>query len=191
MGKNFGSYIDLISMNQINEGGWTFINFLPTAAHTIWGVIAGKILLGKNDNLDKFKTLATAGIIGIVVGYGMDLFGITLIIKRICTSSFVIVSGGWCFLTLAVFYYLVDIKNYNKGIKIFVAVGMNSIFIYMFSQTLGIQWFNGFVNIFTSGFANYFSLHVELSNILNSILVFALELYLCFWLYKRKIFFKI
>lgn len=191
MGKNFGSYIDLITMNKINDGGWVFINFLPTAAHTIWGVIAGQILLSKKENFEKFKILLITGVTGVVVGYSMDFIGLTPIIKRICTSSFVIVSGGLCLITLAVFYYLVDIKYFNKGLKIFVVVGMNSIFIYMFSQTLGMQWFNGFINIFTTGFAKIISMDVYLTNILNALLVFILELYLCLWLYKNKIFFKI
>ncbi len=191
MGKNFGSYIDLITMNKINEGGWVFINFIPTAAHTIWGVIAGKILISKKDSFETFKLLFVAGLIGVVVGYGMDLSGITPIIKRICTSSFVIVSGGWCLITLAFFYYLVDIKNVNKGLNIFTVVGMNSIFIYMFSQTIGWQWLSGFANIFTSGFANILSLDIKVETILNSIFMFAIELYLCYWLYKKKIFFKI
>ncbi|MBK8947109.1 MAG: DUF5009 domain-containing protein [Ignavibacteriae bacterium] len=191
IGRNFGSWMDLILMNKINDGGWVVINFLPTSAHTIWGVIAGKILFSKKENLDKFKIIAIAGIIGIVAGYSLDFLGITPIIKRICTSSFVIVSGGWSLLTLAIFYYLVDLKSFNKGMTIFVVVGMNPIFIYMFSQTLGGQWFNEFVNIFVSGFAQYLSVHQEISNIINSLVVFSIELYLCYWLFKKKIFFKI
>ena len=191
IGKNFGSYIDLILMNKINGGGWVVINFLPTSAHTIWGVIAGKILISKKSDQEKFKIIAVAGIIGIITGYSLDWLGITPVIKRICTSSFVIVSGGWALLTLAIFYYLVDIKKLNKGFTIIVAVGMNSIFIYLFSQSLGGQWFNEFVNIFVFGFAQFLSVPIEFSNIINSLVVFSLELYLCYWLYRRKIFFKI
>jgi len=191
IGKNFGSWMDLVLMNKINDGGWVVINFLPTSAHTIWGVIAGKILFSKRDNFEKFKIIALAGIVGIIVGYGLDWFGITPIIKRICTSSFVIVSGGWSVFTLAIFYYLVDLKGFKKGLTIFVVVGMNPIFIYMFSQTLGQFWFNGFVNIFVGGFLQYLSISPEISNIINSIVVFSLELYICYWLYKKKIFFKI
>ena len=42
---NFGNYMDLLLMNKINAGGWVAINCLPTAAHTIWGALAGKLLL--------------------------------------------------------------------------------------------------------------------------------------------------
>jgi predicted acyltransferase len=39
---NFGNYVDLLLMNKINDGGWVAINCIPTAAHTIWGAVAGK-----------------------------------------------------------------------------------------------------------------------------------------------------
>jgi hypothetical protein len=44
---NFGNFVDLLLMNKINGGGWVAINCIPTAAHTIWGAIAGKLLLVK------------------------------------------------------------------------------------------------------------------------------------------------
>ena len=44
--KNFGAFMDMVLMGKINEGGWVTINFIPTAAHTIWGVVAGKLLMG-------------------------------------------------------------------------------------------------------------------------------------------------
>ena len=42
---NFGNYMDLVLMNKINKGGWVAINCIPTAAHTIWGALVGKLLL--------------------------------------------------------------------------------------------------------------------------------------------------
>src|SRR5258706_15944554 len=92
---NFGNYIDLILMNKINGGGWVAINCLPTAAHTIWGAIAGKLLLSDKSEKQKLQWLVTAGAVALVLGFAMD-FTITPIIKRIATSSFVLASGGWC-----------------------------------------------------------------------------------------------
>ena len=43
-GASFGSWTDMLFMGQINSGGWVTVNFIPTAAHTIWGVICGQIL---------------------------------------------------------------------------------------------------------------------------------------------------
>ena len=56
---NFGNYVDLILMNTINKGGWVAINCIPTAAHTIWGVLAGKLLLSNKLRNEKIKWLLT------------------------------------------------------------------------------------------------------------------------------------
>src|SRR5690606_10590316 len=54
---NFGAYMDTVLMGTINSGGWVAINFIPTAAHTIWGVVAGKVLLSSSSNTQKMKYL--------------------------------------------------------------------------------------------------------------------------------------
>jgi predicted acyltransferase len=59
------------------------------------------------------------------------------IIKRISTSSFVIVSGGWTFLTLAFSYWLIDIKKRQKWSRFLRVVGMNPLFIYLFAHVGG------------------------------------------------------
>ncbi len=41
-GQNFGAWMDTVLMGKINPSGWVAINALPTAAHTIWGVLAGE-----------------------------------------------------------------------------------------------------------------------------------------------------
>jgi len=97
--------------------------------------------------------LAVVGLIGIVVGYGLD--PITPITKRISTSSFVIVTGGWCLLALAFLYWLIEVRRIRKWSFLFVVVGMNPLFIYLFSHTVGRQWFNDAVAIFTNGFLEW------------------------------------
>ena len=191
IGHNFGSWMDMVLMNKINRGGWVAINCLPTAAHTIWGVLAGKLLISDSDAMQKVKRLAIFGLLGLVLGYGLDWSGVTPIIKRICTSSFVLASGGWCLLTLALFYWLVDIKGFRKGITFFAIVGMNPIFIYMFSESAGKSWFNGFVAIFSNGFMHTIGFPEPVMAVLTALLTLGAEWYLCYWLYKRKIFIKI
>jgi len=190
-GHNFGAWMDMILMGKINDNGWIAINCIPTAAHTIWGVLAGKIIRSSRHQTKKIKILVLAGLIGILVGYGMDWVGVTPIIKRICTSSFVIVSGGWCLVTLAFCFWFVDVKGYKKWTKFFIIFGMNSIFIYMFSNTVGKLWFNDFVGIFTKGLMVRFGITEIAMNIVNSLIVLFLEWYLCYLLYKRRILIKI
>jgi predicted acyltransferase len=190
-GRNFGAWMDMVLMGKINTGGWVAVNCVPTACHTIWGVLAGKLLLSGKRNVTKIRSLAVAGLAGLVIGYGLDWLGVTPIIKRICTSSFVIVSGGWCLLTLMFFYWLVDVRGYRKGVLFFTVVGMNSIFIYLFGNTVGPQWFNGFVGIFTNGFMRGIGVPEHAMAIVTALIVLGLEWGLCYWFYTKKILIKI
>ena len=151
-GTNFGNYTDQILMGKINKGGWVAINCIPTAAHTIWGAICGNFLLSKKSDTDKIKAFVVAGLIGLLIGYGLDLAGITPIIKRISTTSFVFTAGGWAILALAFFYWLVDVKKQQSWVFPFLIVGMNSIFIYLFAEILGNKWLFGFIALFSDGF---------------------------------------
>lgn len=103
--QNFGSWMDLLLMGKINDGGgWVTINCLPTAAHTIWGVICGQLLVKNIPAQEKIKYLLIAGLSSLAIGYSLDWLHITPIIKRIATTSFVFASGGWALLALAFFY---------------------------------------------------------------------------------------
>jgi predicted acyltransferase len=184
--KNFGNYMDLILMNKINPGGWVAINCLPTSVHTIAGAIAGRILLNKQP----VKWIIAAGVAALIAGYGLDLAGITPIIKRIATSSFTLASLGWCLLGLALVYWWIDMKNHNKHLKFFTIVGMNSLFIYIFFEIVGSRWFNEYVGHVTNGLMGIVSLPNGMMMITTSLCIFALEWYLCYFLYKKKIFFR-
>jgi predicted acyltransferase len=187
---NFGNYMDLVLMNKINGGGWVAINCLPTAAHTIWGAIAGKLLLSQRSEEQKLKWLVIAGVVALVLGFAMD-FTITPIIKRIATSSFVLASGGWCLLALALFYWWIDIKGHRNNLQFFTIVGMNSLFIYLFIEIVASRWFNGYIGAITNGLMGFVHVPVLLAGIITSLVLFALDWGMCYWLYKKKIFFKV
>jgi predicted acyltransferase len=180
LGKNFGAYIDSIVMGKVNSGGWVFINFLPTSAHTIWGVLAGKLLMDEAfPQKRKLNLLLMSGLALLVAGYALDLAGISPIIKRICTGSFVLVSGGWIILLMVFLYWLIDIRENRRHAWIFSVMGTNALFIYLFFETVGMQWMNGVVHIFVP--------QAMLSALVSWFLYWAL----CYWLYQKKIFFKI
>lgn len=189
---NFGSYMDMILMGKLNPGGgWVAFNCVPTAAHTIWGVLAGRLLASRKSDRYKLRILLLTGLLGLVLGYGMDWAGLTPIIKRICTSSFVIVSGGWCLAALALCYALIDLKDLKRGTWFFIIVGMNPIFIYVFMETAGKQWFVDFVAIFVGGALGAIGMPIAWAGAANSSVVLTLAWGLCYWLYRRGIFIKI
>ena len=179
--------MDMILMGKLNAGGgWVTINCVPTTAHTMWGVLAGQVLRSGKSEVDKIKVLVIAAVIGLVIGYALD--PVTPIIKRIRTSSFVIVSGGWCLLTLAFFYWLLDVKQFRRGLSFAVIMGINSTFIYLFSNVAG-KWLHGLVGIFTIGSLGWTG--NTSAKITTALTTLGLGWCLCRWLYRRKIFFKI
>lgn len=192
---NFGAYMDMVLMGKINPGGgWVAINCIPTAAHTIWGVLAGKLIAGPAPEKKKIQTLLIAGAIGLVVGYTLDWTGVTPIIKRICTSSFVLASGGWCLVVLALMYWIIDVKKNNTNLKFWfpvLTIGMNPIFLYMFMETVGHQWFRDYVAIYTFGILEPLSISETRIAVVNAVLVLTLVSLLSIWLYRKRLFFKI
>jgi len=190
--ENFGSWVDMLLMGKINDGGgWVTINCLPTAAHTIWGAVCGQLLMSNQSANNKLKYLLIGGGVGLGLGYGLDLLGITPIVKRIATSSFALASGGWALLTLAFFYWLVDIKGYKNWTKFFAIVGMNSIFIYLFGETIGVQWLGGFGKVFSYSIFGALGISELGLAVINGFFVLGLMWGLCYFLYKKGIFFKI
>ncbi|MFN6375061.1 MAG: acyltransferase family protein [Chitinophagia bacterium] len=185
---NFGNYVDLLLMNKINKGGWVAINCIPTAAHTIAGAVVGKLLIDGKKDIIKWMLIAAGAC--LFMGYGLDLAGITPIIKRISTSSFALASLGWCLLCMAACYYWIDIKHRNKGLYFFKVIGMNSIFIYLFFEIPGGRWFNGYIEAITSGILSSFLPELAVA-VIASITIFILEWKLCEFLYKRGIFFRL
>jgi len=185
---NFGNYIDTILMNKINPGGWVAINCIPTAVHTIAGALAGKLLISGKD---KLKTLLIWGLVCLIVGYGLDDLGITPIIKRIATTSFTIVSLGWCLLFLTLSYWWIDVKGHRKHWQFFTIVGMNSLFIYLFFEIVGSRWFTGYIDSISNGVLSWFNAGELLKVLVGAVCVFGLEWLLCYFLYRKKIFFKL
>lgn len=184
---NFGSWVDLVLMHKLSDDHWVAFNALPTTAHTMWGVLAGQVLKSSRAPLHKIRILAIAGVIGVVVGYALNPWD--PMIKRICTSSFVIVSGGWCLLALALSYWLIDVRKLKKWSVFFNIVGMNPLFIYLFTNTGGAEWFYRIARPFTMGlFVWAGSLKAE---IVTSLVVWGMLWSLCFWLYKKRIFIRI
>jgi predicted acyltransferase len=185
---NFGNYVDLLLMNKINKGGWVAINCIPTAVHTIAGALAGKLLMSDKK---KIPVLLVWAFVCFVLGFGLDWLHITPIIKKIATSAFTLASLGWCLCFLAASYWWIDIKDHRKHLLFFTIVGMNSIFIYIFFEIVGDRWFSGYIRAISNGVLGWFNTPEMPAYIIGSACIFTLEWLLCYFLYKKKIFFKL
>lgn len=190
--KNFGSFINQsIGIKVDIQHKTNTINFIASAAHTIWGLMVGQLFMTNKPMKEKISWLVYGGIVAIVIGVCMDQFGITPILKWISTSSFVLVTGGITLIVLAISYYLIDGMNRKSGLKFFTIVGMNSIFIYLFFIFIGDKWLNGYMDTLVSGLLAFINVPLAVGSALSCLVVFAIEWYLCYYLYTRKLFFKI
>lgn len=190
--KNFGSFINQSIGIPVDLAHKTnTINFITSSAHTIWGMMAGQWLMSQTTMQRKTVALVVSGIIAIVAGVTMDVAGITPILKWISTSSFVLVTGGIALIILGASYYWIDGLDHRKGLMFFTIVGMNSIFIYLFFIFIGDKWLNGYMETLVGGLLEFAQVPLAVGIAFSCLVVFTLEWLLCYYLYKKKIFFKL
>ncbi|QEC75200.1 acyltransferase family protein [Mucilaginibacter ginsenosidivorax] len=184
---NFGSWFDVFLTGGLSEDRWVAFNAIPTTAHTIWGVIAGMILMKDYAPQKKVGILLTIGIAGIIAGYALGMY--IPVIKRICTSSFIILSGGYAFVGLAVCYLLIDVLHLKKGVVFFAIVGMNPLFIYLFWHSGGRLVLMNLAKPVTNRLFGWIS--PDAITTATILVVSGMMWYICYFLYKRKIFIRI
>jgi len=169
---------------------WASINAFPTIAHTVWGVLCGKLLMSSRTAEKKIQILLIAGFAALIIGYSLDFFNINPIIKKISTSSFVFASGGWAILALCFSYWLIDVKKlFAKGAQFFVVVGMNCIFIYLFFSLGGANLVSRIFVPFSKALFSWGGVHTV--EIVTSLSTWSALWYICYWLFKNKLFIKI
>jgi predicted acyltransferase len=106
------------------------LSTLPAIATCLLGVFAGFLLKSqKVADSRKVVLLVAAGVTGVVLGFAWGLQ--FPVIKKIWTSSYVLVAGGYACLFLAAFYQVVEIWGWRKWCTPFVWIGMNPITIYL------------------------------------------------------------
>jgi len=119
-----------------NRGGYQTINFLPSLATMIFGLMAGELLRSPLSPGRKLLILTGAGVAGIVAGELLGVTGVCPLVKRIWTPSWAIYSTGWCCLILAGLYAVIDVVRFRRWALPLVVVGVNSIAIYCMSMLL-------------------------------------------------------
>jgi predicted acyltransferase len=85
------------------------------------------------------------------------------------------------------FYWVIEVKQLKRWTFPFLVLGMNSIFVYSLGQ-IGIS---GWLNRGLSGFTGNFAFLGPAGSIPQHLLVLGGLWYICYWLYQRRIFFKI
>jgi predicted acyltransferase len=113
-----------------NGGGYLTLNFVPSLATMIFGLLAGGLLQSSERNAATAWRLAAWGAAGIALGLAIHVAGLCPLVKRIWTPSWAIFSAGWATLFLAGWFASIDLKGWTRWAFPFLVVGMNSIAMY-------------------------------------------------------------
>lgn len=194
-GVNLANYMDQKYLpGRKYDGTWDpegILSTLPAIATCLLGVFSGLLL--KNaavPDARKVIYLIGFGVAGVGLGW---LWSLQFpVIKKIWTSSYVLVAGGYSAILLGVFYQIVDVWKRRTWCQPFVWIGMNSITIYLASNILG-----GFRNLarrLVGGDVQEF-LNAYAMKGLGDMMISIAGLLLVFWfarfLYQRKIFLRL
>jgi predicted acyltransferase len=113
-----------------NKGGYSTLSFIPTLATMVLGLLAGGVAREPREGWRKLLVFVVAGVAGLGLGWAANSFGICPNVKRIWTPSWVLFSGGWCLLILALFYLVMDLAKLRAWAFPLTVIGMNSIAAY-------------------------------------------------------------
>ena len=166
------------------------LSTLPAIATCLLGVFAGLLL--QNQRLgDQFKVncLLAAGVLCLGAGF---LWGVNFpVIKKIWTSSYVLVAGGYSAILLGVFYQIIEIWQRQKWAQLFVWIGANSITIYLANNIIG---FRILARRFAGGDVKNFldsAVTKGFGDLVMAVVAVGLAVGLAHFLYRRKIFLRL
>ena len=172
-----------------NGGGYLTLNFVPSLATMIFGLLAGGVLKSSRAGPEKLRLLIFWSAAGIAVSVAIHLLGLCPIVKRIWTPSWAVFSAGWVTLFLAGYYYVIDLKGYRRWTYPFIVIGANSIAMYVLvhvatdyvTRSLLIHFGAGPFNVFGAVFAP----------VLLGACTLALFWLILHWMYRNRVLVRI
>jgi predicted acyltransferase len=166
------------------------LSTMPAIVTCLLGVFAGLLLLNPSFNdPQKVIFMLAGGMILAALGWAWSAQ--FPVIKKIWTSSYVLVAGGYSAILLGAFYWMVDVAKYRRWCLPFVWMGTNSITIYMTKNILG--GFAGISKRVAGGdIHEFFDTHLHGG---GDLVLAIIGLLAAFWfvhfLYGRKIFLRL
>ena len=185
---NFANYVDRLFLvrGQMYESYGDPegpISDIPAVATALLGVLTGFWLKGERDDKRKVGGLLLAGAALILLGLAWS--PAFPIIKKIWTSSYVLVAGGGSMLLVAAFYWIIDVKGKVAWATPLMLIGMNPILIYMLSEIVD---FGKVGMYFLGGFAHLAPAYADPIAAVGALLA---KLGLLYFLYRQKLFLRV
>ncbi len=174
---------------QFSLGGYHTLNFVPSLATMIFGLLAGQLLRAQLPLTTKLKRLCVVGLADIVLGATIAGLGLCPIIKRIWTPSWALYSGGWVTLLLAGFVAVIDWRGWKRWCFPLVVAGLNPITLYCMWQLMP-SWVRD--NLKTHLGQHVFEFFgVAYAPIINRLSVLVVLWLILLWLNRKKIYLRI
>jgi predicted acyltransferase len=161
------------------------LSTLPAVATCLLGVFAGMLLQNRSlAEARKALYLAGAGVALAAVGWLWHLQ--FPVIKKVWTSSYVLVAGGYSCLFLAAFHQVIEVWGWRRWAQPFVWIGMNPITIYLVHnlvdlKKIALRFVGGDLGVCLGRGAD----------LAVTIVVMAISFWICRFLYRRKIFLRL
>ena len=193
-GVNLANYIDSKYLpGRKHDKIWDpegLLSTLPAIASCLLGMLAGLLL--KNQRVNdrrKVTLLISAGAVSVIAGFawGMQF----PVIKKIWTSSFVLVTAGYSAILLGVFYQVIDVWKKQSWCQPFVWYGMNAITVYLADNVIGFRRVAS--RLFGTDVKAFFDAHVTagFGDLMLSFGEIGIGLCLVWFLYQRRIFLRL
>jgi predicted acyltransferase len=178
---------------RFNPEGYATLNFIPSIATMLFGVLAGQWLRAPRSSAAKVQTLLVVGALCLAVGTlldspqnGLTTGSLCPSVKRIWTPSWVIFSTSWTCWLLAAFYGVIDGAGYRRWAFPLVVVGVNSIAMYVMAQLM-----KPFVRDTLKTHLGQQVFRGSYGPIYESVAVVCVLWLICYWMYRQKIFVRI
>jgi predicted acyltransferase len=207
-GTNLAAWVDSVILkgHMYHETNtWDpegILSTIPSIVNGIIGLFIGQILLLSVTKIQKAQRMGMIGTALIFFGLIWDL--VFPINKSIWTSSYVLYTTGLATICLTALYYIIDIREYKKGFKLFVIWGVNPMIVFFASQIIPqalvmIRFQNPSIPSEQTNLLDYlyrFSIAPFFSNPMSASLAGALT-YVAIWtfilwiFYRNKLIFKV
>ena len=174
---------------RFNPGGYATLNFIPSLATMIFGLLAGGLLRSRRPGLEKVRLLVTFGVAGLLLGGVLHLAGVCPIVKRIWTPSWTVFSGGWVVLMLAAFYYVIDLRGHRRWTFPLLVVGMNSLAMYVLVHVAEGYLERSLITHFGRGAFEAFG--APFAPILIGTATLAILWLILWWMYRNRVFVRL
>lgn len=193
MQGNLIGYIDrLITPGRLIYDGGRFdpeglLSTVPAVVTAMLGIFTGEFVRIPEEKISgNRKSLYMAGAAAALLATGLLWSLVFPLNKMLWSSSFVLVVGAYSVGMFALFYYIIDVRKWQKWTKFFAVIGMNSITIYMAQRIISFSSIN---NFFLAGIAE--KLPPQWADVLLDFGFVAISWLFLYFLYRKKTFLKI